>query len=252
MINKLDPEEEPIIFINWRKIFNALSFVGKTIWRALTLFLIVILKALTFIVLVIYRSYLGFKALCARNFKGIWIVLLVILVAGCSAYAFYRVEQEFAKQRMANEKIINSKNDQIDYMLRENLKLREMIKDLKDKLSYKQQRDQLVALGWKKVEQLPENVKTIIAKYSSVYGVNRPLIECIVANESGGRYNAVGDNGAAVGVAQYHLATFLGHRRQMGLSEEDFRTDLEASIEALCFSVSRGGIGNWTTREQCV
>jgi hypothetical protein len=102
-------------------------------------------------------------------------------------------------------------------------------------------------------EKLPKRVKDIIASNALVYGVKDVrLMQCTVYYESGGRDEAVGDSGDAVGVAQYHLATFLGHRKQMGLSAIDLRTNTEASIQAMAFSISNGGIGNWTAHKKCI
>ena len=251
MIKNLN-DSEPLIKINWRKLWRYFkAFLSFIVWLIKEI-LKVILKILTFVVILIYKSYLGLRKFCKSNVKGFQVVLLII---GFLIILFFLMKQVFSIQNKKDQeykRFKKIKNEQIDNLLKEKKEMKKEMRDLKDKLTYQNQTSAVLASGWSKVSQLPKNVKETIAKYSKIYNVNRPLVECVVANESGGRYDAVGDNSLAVGVSQYYLPTFLAHRRQLGKSEEDLRMDVDASIEAMCFSISRGGIGNWSARVKCI
>ena len=245
MLKRFDFQEEPIIKINLWKIQFYLWKAGKAILKTILKIMTIIVKATTWI-------YKKFSKFCKLRIKGFWIVLLLVLFIVVSVIVTIKVFSIQKQKDQEYNKLKNIKNEQIDNLLKEKERKDKEIQELKKKITYQEQRNQIVATGWEKVKVLPKNVKSVIAKYSEIYNVNQPLIECIVANESEGRYNAIGDNGDAVGVGQFHLATFLGFRKQMGLSQKDLRTDIEASIQAMCWSISQGGIGNWTARFKCV
>lgn len=274
----VNSEEDPLIQINWSKIGRilkntALSII-KIIRKIIEKILILIFRFLTLVVLAILWLYTETKqlikwiirkihAFSKRNIKGFWfLVLLVIalILFGVFAYTQVKAQTALGKELQKQLKINQTQIDDYNKQIEENKKLKEQIKDLNGKLQAKAEEERryaqqqyVIASRNKATQSLTPEVKGLIAKYAGVYQYpDTRLVECIVWNESGGRDEAVGDSGAARGVAQYHLATFLGHRRQMGLSQEDLRTDTESSIQAMLFSISRGGIGNWTARHKCM
>lgn len=99
---------------------------------------------------------------------------------------------------------------------------------------------------------LPAEIKNIIMKYASIYKVDSALCKCIVFRESRGNPKAVGDYGAAIGACQYHLRTFLSHRRQMNLPAIDLREDPEESIQAMAWAISKGYGSAWTSHANCI
>lgn len=86
----------------------------------------------------------------------------------------------------------------------------------------------------------------LVHYYSARYGVEPYLVACILEKESNFNPQAIGDNGKAVGMAQFHLGTFKMFRKKMGLSQEDLRTDKAESIKVLCWALSRGYGSHWT------
>jgi cell division protein FtsB len=244
MLKRFDFQEEPVLKINWWKIQFYLQKFAKKIIQT-------ILKIMTLIVKACLWLYKKISRFCKSRIKGYWLLLFIIvflillIFSTIGVVHFYKQQKEEIKQiqDIHIKTIKDFKDKEKDY--------KKEIEKLKEKASIKQKQEQSFTSGWDKIEVLPDNVKQTIKKYSSIYGVDQLLVQCIVANESSGRAEAVGDSGLAVGVSQYHLATFLGHRKQMGLSQEDLRTDIEASIQAMCWSISNGGIGNWTARWKC-
>ena len=249
MLKQFNFEEEPIVKINWWKIRYKTWQITEKILKIATKAIISTIRAFLWLRKKIIRF-------CISKIKGYWFLLLLIILFLFSivfiikAVELNKKQQEIKELKQINKQQIKNTED----FIKENKNLKDKIKDLEKKASIKKQTiiaSASYSTGWAKVGVLTDNVKQVIAKYSSTYGVDKDLVECIVANESSGRSDAVGDNGAAIGLAQYHLATFLGHRKQMGLSQEDLRTDIEASIQAMCWSISNSGIGNWTARWKC-
>jgi len=239
-----------------------------------TKLLIWIIKFLTFLTVSFYTLYKcttgilrkGFgavKSISKRNIKVFWLMFLMLIMLILSGIVFYKWYGSYKEvnayiENMNNQ--INIERDIKENLENENNILKEEIekKDAElqaraeEKAKFAQQQH-ILANRDKADANLPEYIKCLVDKYADKYGVeDKRMISCIIFYESGGISDAKGDRGAAIGVAQYHIGTFLGHRRQMGLSEEDLRTNPEASIDAMLFSISRGGIGNWTARRSCV
>jgi low affinity Fe/Cu permease len=259
--------EDPLIRINWNRIWRiikgAVLDLIKAVKRIIELILILILKFLTKIVLFMLWLYKSLKAFSKRNIKGFWLLLFIVLFSLfflVFAHAQFRDQSRLGGELQNQLKINNQQNEDIKIKDTENQELKDQIEELNNKLEAKSaeqaryaRQEWILANRDSAEKNLPTEVKGLVTKYASVYGVeDTRLMNCIIYFESGGRDEAVGDNGAARGVCQYHLGTFLGHRRQMGLSQEDLRTDTESSIQAMLFSVSRGGIGNWTARTKCM
>jgi predicted Holliday junction resolvase-like endonuclease len=271
-------EEEPLIRINWRKLLKyGKSFVGAIIWTIKKIVETIAKLILKFAILLIrgflwtYKRvkelikaiYHALRKFSKKNIKGIWLLLLIVIFLIISLLGLWR-GLVYAKGIIHNlketENMLQKQQQNTLDLFKENEQLKQEIKDKDAKLQSKAQeqakfaRQQWIINNRQLAEEkLPEEVKTAIAQHCNTYGVkDTRLMQCIVYNESGGRDEAVGDNGDAIGVAQYHLATFLGHRRQMGLPQVDLRKDTNASLQAMMFSISRGGIGNWTARTKCM
>jgi hypothetical protein len=271
-------DDAPLVYINWSKLWRGIKklFIGivlllkkfiETILKLILKFFILVLvtflkiyKLIKFLLRKLLESVIKFSK---KNIKGIWLLLLTFLFILVASFVVWRgylylkdKENEIHSQSETNSNLFNENE-----RLKEELKLKQEEIEDKDKQLQAKRDEEVMFANQQRIlvnrdtaeEKLPEYVKETIKKYADEYGVeDLRLMECIVFNESGGRSEAIGDSGKAIGVAQYHLATFLGHRRQMGLPQEDLRTDIDASIQAMMFSVSRGGIGNWTARHKCI
>lgn len=263
-------DNEPVVKINWKKIWRfAVWVITGIVWiirKIIETILKLILKILTLIVIGFYKLYLLFRKIVIfifrvirkfskRNVKGFWILLIlfIIFIIGSIIYT---------KQSSYTHNLLKGwedTNQLLQKQREENKQLKQDIQEKDRQLQVKAEEEvQFAHQQWilnnRQIaeEKLPQKVKTVITKYAKAYEVrDTRLINCIVYHESGGRDEAVGDSGDAIGVAQYHLDTFLGHRKQMGLSVEDLRSNTEASIQAMLFSISRGGIGNWSARTKC-
>jgi hypothetical protein len=271
-------EEGPLVSINWRKFLKyGKSFVGAIIWTIKKIVETIAKLILKFVILLI-RGFLWtykkikelikaiFNALrkfSKKNIKGIWLLLLIaifLIISNLTLFKGWQIVRAMNRQLDEVGTVLKNQQDNSLKLFKENEKLKEEIKVKDKELQSKAEEERRFAYQqWilrnrnKAEATLPQEVKTLITQHANTYGVKDiRLMECIVFNESGGRDEAVGDNGAAIGVAQYHLDTFLGHRRQMGLPQVDLRKDTNASLQAMMFSVSRGGIGNWTARLKCV
>jgi len=280
MLKKLNfDEDDPLIRINWRKLWRyCKKFVGGIIWiirKIIETILKIILEILILLMRGFLWTYKKFKQLIKaiflalvkfskRNIKGIWLLLVIVIfliISLLGLWKGYVYAQGIIRNLRDTENILQKQQENNLDLLKENEQLKEEIKDKDNKLKAKAEEQRKLAykqwvLANRQLAEnrLPEPVKDLIVKHANTYNVEKDvrLIQCIVFNESGGRNEATGDNGDAVGVAQYHLATFLSHRRQLGLPEVDLRRDANASIQAMTFSISRGGIGNWTARWKCI
>lgn len=270
--------DAPLVYINWSKLWRGIKklFIGivlllkklietilKLILKFFILVLVTFLKIYKLIKILLRKLVESVIKFSKKNIKGIWLLLLIFLFILIASFVVWK-GYLYLKEK---ENKIHSQSETNSHLFNENERLKEELKIKQEEIEEKDKqlqakREEEILFANKQIvianrdiadEHLPENVKKTIKKYANEYGVeDLRLMECIVFNESGGRSEAIGDSGKAVGVAQYHLATFLGHRRQMGLPQEDLRTDIDASIQAMMFSVSRGGIGNWTARHKCI
>ncbi len=82
-------------------------------------------------------------------------------------------------------------------------------------------------------------------------GIDPLIAECICRAENNGNPLAVGDNGRAVGLFQFHLPAWREARRGMGLDERDERTNAVASIRAALFMFKARKGYLWTTWRAC-
>ena len=94
--------------------------------------------------------------------------------------------------------------------------------------------------------KVEETIDELILYYSDKFGVDADYIRCIVWFESRNDAEAVGDSGKAVGLCQFHLGTFLGFRKQMGLSQEDLRRDKAESVKVLAWAIQKNYDHHWS------
>lgn len=236
-------KEEPVLVfnVNWNRL-------RRIFLRTLELIPIYFLRLLTYLVKEIYDFYVGIKVFAQSNVKGIWVIGILfvfsVMIGAVSAKLFLSQRQNVLLRQSIEE--LNKKHD--DSLIESEARDNEL-QDLKEELEQKSQ--QIETFKNRSSLRLDFDTVNLIATYSDVNKLNTHSIECLVARESGGRTLAVGDNGAAVGVAQYHLGTFLSHRRQMGLTQEDLRTNKEESIKTMTWAIANGYGPHWTSWGGC-
>lgn len=82
---------------------------------------------------------------------------------------------------------------------------------------------------------------------------NRELINCLIQHESGGKTNAVGDQGRANGILQFHIPTFQHFCIEKYELAEEIDQIYNEHIQVMCadMMISEGGISHWTTYPNC-
>ena len=93
---------------------------------------------------------------------------------------------------------------------------------------------------------IKETTKELISFYSQKYAVSEQLVSCVIEKESSFDPLAIGDNGKAVGLGQFHLATWRTFRAKMGLDGKDERTDKAEAIKTLVWGLSQGLGSHWS------
>jgi hypothetical protein len=270
--------EDPLIRINWRRIgriikglfLATLRIIKKIVEKVLILIFKFLTKVVLFILWLYKKTKYTIKQIKDRiqrfgesEVSGYYVLIVtfIYLVVTISIVLFQFRYEYIATYKSENQiKVIKVQEGFIKDKDKEIQELKDKILELNSKLEAKAKEEAIYAHQQSIItnrnnaeKNLPTEVKDLVAKYASIYGVEDiRLMDCIIYHESGGRDEVVGDSGAAKGVCQYHLATFLGHRKQMGLEEIDLRTDTEASIQAMMFSISHGGIENWMARTYCM
>lgn len=105
----------------------------------------------------------------------------------------------------------------------------------------------------------PENptfdyIGAVIEVCANIYSVDGETLGCIIEWESQWNPNAVGDDGLAVGLFQWHEESIKIAFRAMGIvwdwEEEDPRLNVWASTLAACHSLNKGWDW-WTTQDRC-
>lgn len=244
-------KEDPLIrvVINWAKARRYLITALKKIGELGKLALKIILKLLTALLLLLLATYKKLSKFAKSRQSGGWILILFflfsIIVLSLNIRRLKETEK-FKRDYIILEKLYQGRYDE----------LLERQKEIEKKLEEKEQEKEEVKKPMSQKRSTPRElsatVKESITRNASENGVSIAVCECIIQRESGGNPAATGDGGRAIGVAQYHLGTFYSHRRQMGLSQEDLRRDVEASIQALTWAISKGYGYAWTTYADCV
>lgn len=97
-------------------------------------------------------------------------------------------------------------------------------------------------------------IDAVIEICADIYDVNGETLGCIVEWESQWNPNAIGDNGKAVGLWQWHEESIKTAFRDMGIrwnwADGDPRLNVWASTLAACHSLSRGWDW-WATQKDC-
>ncbi len=90
------------------------------------------------------------------------------------------------------------------------------------------------------------------AQCADYYEVNPHVVYCILDHESDWDSGAIGDNGDAVGIAQFHLDTWIWMRGLMGADTADSRADPVEAIRTLCWAMANDLSSHWTAyRKVC-
>lgn len=87
--------------------------------------------------------------------------------------------------------------------------------------------------------------QTIVEQAATVVGENPAYFSCIVQHESGWNPQAVGDNGAAVGMWQWHIGSWQHVRNQMALPLNDERDDPIQSTLTAAYAIGVLGLDDW-------
>jgi len=95
-------------------------------------------------------------------------------------------------------------------------------------------------------------IKAKISHYARAYDLNEELVDCIVFRESSYNFQAVGDNGKAIGLGQIWPESWKHLRLAMGKSTADTRTNLDDALETLCWGLANGYHNWWSTYNDCV
>ena len=97
------------------------------------------------------------------------------------------------------------------------------------------------------------NEMYIYASSNPVIETKTELINCLIRYESSGNENAIGDNGKAHGLLQYHVPTFQAYCIDKYELAEDVDQIYNPEIQRLCCSMmlDDGGINHWTTKKYC-
>jgi len=85
----------------------------------------------------------------------------------------------------------------------------------------------------------------VIRALAGLYGVDPELALCICRRESSFNNRAVGDEGEAVGLWQWHKTSWDHVRRSMDLSTTDHRANIVESTEAAMYAMSDLGLYHW-------
>lgn len=79
-----------------------------------------------------------------------------------------------------------------------------------------------------------------------------PLIKCLIKHESNGNPNAIGDNGKAFGVLQFHLPTFEYFKHRYGLDYLQYEDPQDQILLAnLIIGEDFNNVKHWTTYKFC-
>ena len=89
-----------------------------------------------------------------------------------------------------------------------------------------------------------EAIKDLIRQYSALYAVSYEEMRRVMMCESSGKIDAVGDNGKAFGLFQFHENTFKMFAKDLGEKLE--WKNPEHQIKLASFAFSKGKQTHWT------
>lgn len=97
-------------------------------------------------------------------------------------------------------------------------------------------------------------IDAVIEICTDIYGVDGETLGCIIEWESQWKPSAVGDDGKAVGLFQWHEESIEVALRDMGIcwqwEKGDPRFNVWASTLAACHAINQGWDW-WSTQEKC-
>ena len=94
-------------------------------------------------------------------------------------------------------------------------------------------------------------IEAMIEHVAEAMGVNPEYAACIAYHESRFDSDAVGDQGRALGLYQWHYPSWVHVRQHMGLSTDDLRGDpVQATVTAV-WAWKHGYRHWWSTAPQC-
>ena len=100
----------------------------------------------------------------------------------------------------------------------------------------------------------PVYIDAVIEICAEVYGLDAKKCRCILWEESRYNLNAIGDNGKAVGLWQWHEGSIKTALRDMDIvwdwGDGDPRLNVWASTLAACHSLAKGWDW-WSTQSSC-
>lgn len=88
-------------------------------------------------------------------------------------------------------------------------------------------------------------MKELIEFYADMYGVKKEVALKVAACESEYKTTALGDNGKAYGVFQFHKPTFTEFAKKFGDDSLEYK-NVEHSIELAMWAISQGKGAHWT------
>lgn len=88
-------------------------------------------------------------------------------------------------------------------------------------------------------------MKQLIAFYAEVYEVNEDLALGVARCESEFKTTAVGDNGLAYGVYQFHQPTFKMFAKMRGTPDLEYK-NTEHQVDLAMWAISKGQGNHWT------
>lgn len=87
--------------------------------------------------------------------------------------------------------------------------------------------------------------QAIVERAASVVGEKPAYFSCIVERESEWNPQAIGDDGAAVGLWQWHLGSWEYVRDRMGLPTDDERDSPIESTRTAAYAIGVLGLDDW-------
>jgi hypothetical protein len=101
--------------------------------------------------------------------------------------------------------------------------------------------------------QLPQTgLAQRATRWAGYYGLDPALVGCLIARESDWDPQALGDEGRALGLAQWHLGSWCAVRRAMGLPEDDLRDAPHEALRTTLWALSQGYAPWWSAYPPCV
>jgi len=228
--------EQTIIYINWKRIIELILIQIIKIATFLLLLFLAIYKKIRRVLVKVYKRLYKFSK---SKIRGVWILLLIIILFFTSISLIIS-QVKYVSTIKKLEKINKQSSKRIKNNINTHKKVYKKLFNEKKEIEKDLDTCKKKTIGY---YIAPRKIEEIINKYTKIYNVDSNLVKCMLFKESGFNSNAV--NGPYVGLAQYCLSTFLSHRKQLGLSQKDLRTNPDASIQVMISALGRGEFSHW-------